>query len=32
MKRYYVDVNNVYNDVCNWEQSKDELTRWTKDA
>ena len=32
MKRYYVDVNSVYNDVCNWEQSKDELTRWNKET
>lgn len=32
MKKYYVDITKIYDDVCNWEQSKAELATWTPET
>lgn len=32
MKKYYVDITKIYDDVCNWQQSKDELAAWTPET
>ena len=29
MKKYYVDTTKIYEDVCGWAQTKDELEAWT---
>jgi hypothetical protein len=32
MGKYYVDITKIYDDVCNWEQSKDDLIAWTPET
>jgi hypothetical protein len=29
MKKFYVDTTKIYEDVCGWTQTKEELEEWT---